>query len=149
MRIIEKPKVRGIKAQILGEGDFSVSLKPDIGLPASFNSIPGKYVDLTDVGTITVPFRIDVEAREWGIKGIMVSIDSSEIALEVVVNKSTPQGDSQEYTQRIAFDPSRIELQQHPGGAVTITGLILHLDENFGVDYEHSYFEVTTLMGEQ
>jgi hypothetical protein len=146
MRVIQKPKTT--TAQSLGEGLYSVAIEPTVFDGADTKSrreSPDTWINVEEVGTVRIDFRIDVEARNWGIKGISVSIPPAQISLTIGVLKNNGANDIIS-EQTIQFDPSQIELQMRPGNVVTISDLELALNKDFSVDYSKSYFEGTTLL---
>lgn len=150
MKITEKPRAsKQAQVSLPSESKYSVSLKPDIRLPATWNATAERFVDVEEVGDVRIPFRIDVEAREWGIKGIVVNVEPVQTAVEIVVLDAKRSGGEERYVKTIAFDPSQIRMWMEGGPTVTITSLELALNEDFSIDYEKSAFSGTTLMGSE
>lgn len=146
MKITENPRIyKQAQSSLPAESKYSVSLKPDIRLPAAWNSTAERFVDVEEVGDVRIPFRIDVEAREWGIKGIVVNVEPVQVAVEIVVLDSKRSGE-EKYVKTITFDPSQIKMWMEGGSTITITGLELSLNEDFSVNYETSALVGTTLM---
>lgn len=141
MRIKEQTRIK-TTAQSMGEGQFNVALTPSVSIPSSLNSKPGKFVDVGDVGRVSIAFSVEVEARDWGIKGISISVPTAraDFSFMLIENESERQIDVQ-------FEPSQVPLRLKPGGQVTLTGLELVLNDNFTIDYKSSFFEGTSLIG--
>jgi len=150
MRVIEQQKIT--TAQSLGEGTYSVSIEPTVFDAADVESrreSPEQWINVEEAGTVVVNFRINVEARSWGIRGIDVSIPPAQTSLTIWIVKNSGNELDEVLTERIVhFDPSQIELHMRPGGTVTISDLELALNKDFSVDYSKSYFEGTTLIGD-
>jgi hypothetical protein len=149
MRVIAQKLV---KAQVASDSRYSVDLKPSINLPSELNTSRNRLVDVEEVQAVNVSFDLDIEARNWGIKSIVIVIQSTHAELDVSLldTQITPDGKDTENSivKKIQFDPSQIEIRQTSGSSVTITGLELVLKSDFTVDYEKSYFEAIALIGE-
>lgn len=151
MKIICKAAETIKTAQLAGKEDYEVSLKPDVQIPSSLSSEPGTYVDVTDAGRVDLHFKIGVEARSWGIKGISLGLLPVETSFNILVvsSKIGPDGREieNEFQKTLTFDPSKIELQSRPGSEITITGINIKLNDQLEIDPSGSYIEATTLMG--
>lgn len=147
MKIAENPRAqRQAQTSMPTESKYSVSLKPYINLPMSWNETTGRFVDIEEVGEVTIPFSIDIEAREWGIKGISLSVAPIQANVEIIVI-DVKNSKEEKYVKTISFDTGSIKLWLEGGPAVTIKELQLTLNEDFSVNYEKSGFEGTTLLG--
>jgi hypothetical protein len=105
-----------------------------------------KSIDVMEVGEVTIRFKINFDARSWGIKGARIEIVPNKLLIEVVILESTDTRDDQ-YVKTIQFDTSGIELFQKQGSEITITNLVLYINDNFSINYKKSMFEGTTMMG--
>jgi hypothetical protein len=141
MRIKQQIRIKPT-AQSLGEGQFHVELTPVISLSSSLNNKLGQFVDVGEVGRVSIVFSVDVEARDWGIKGISIFIPPAKVGLGFVLIEN-----DNEREVDIQFEPSKVPLQLTTGGQVTLTKLELVLNDDFTINYQKSLFEGTSLIG--
>ena len=88
---------------------------------------------------VSIPFKIDIESRSWGIKDIHVSTSA---VVEIPITLAQYRDEVSE--ERIAsVDLSKIKQDESSGnGKVYIESLQLHLNDDFSVDYVNSRLEV-------
>jgi hypothetical protein len=143
MRITEKAKPRQIVSQTT-DGNYSVILKPSVYMPSSLQQ-GDSFLEVIDSGKVEIPFQIDLDVRQWGVKGITVSLVPVELSFDVVIaDSSLPQ--ESEYTRTINFDPSKIPMRLSSGSSVTIYAISLKLNRQFLVDYDNSSIDGYTLI---
>ena len=145
MKITSKLPIAMAQAPQTPQGDtYAIALKPVIYLPSL--KPDADWTDISHDQKISIAFRINLEKRDWGIKGISMSLIPANLSLELYVVELKGERET-EFSRIVQFDPSKIELRQEPGNEVTITGLTIQLHDDFTVDYAQSYFDGTTLMG--
>jgi len=94
-----------------------------------------------DVQTISIQFKIEIEARSWGIKDFSVRMHDTSVSVPW-----HSDDDTESINGVAVVDLSKVRWDQQKGsGLVTITDLNVYLDANGEVDYKHSYLEVAVL----
>jgi hypothetical protein len=145
MKIVAK---KTIQAQSTVNSKYYVELRPSVQFPKEWNGSSGRFVDTENEQKIVIGFDIDIDARHWGIKEILVIVGSSDVSFSFDVRDTQVSPEKDEvYSKTIQFDPSKIPVQMSAGSSITITDLTLTLNSDFTVDYGKSYFEATTLVG--
>ena len=93
-----------------------------------------------EAGRVAIKFRIDIEAREWGIKNISAYVYGMVIVpLFISYLDETKPVESKEIT----VDLSKVKVTESDGrGIVTLGDLDLYLDTNFNVNYEQTTLEI-------
>ena len=123
----------------LGANEYLAPVKPDIFGP----SIEGKnFTYKSEV--IRIPLVIRVDMREWGINGINMYA-SGTVAVPIKVNEWGDDKDI-ETEKVIQVDLNELHVDKnHKGeGVYGVEGLVLHLREDFSVDYRDSFIAYTT-----
>ena len=124
-----------IAKQLVAQSEhYVVSLKPQIDLPASKD-----FMDVTHVSNVAIPFNIEIEARQWGIKSFALDIVAKPILIDVWVKTA-----QQEDLHSVQVDLTQLELRLNQGNRITISNLYLSLTQDFTVDYNRSYVEGET-----
>lgn len=109
------------------------------------NIYPGYFEDeqlelRLENDTVPVQFYIELEAREWGIKDITVSIPEQQIRLGYEL---LDENDAVVKTGEIVFDPSKLTLMKSfAGSRITLEEINLHLNKDMGLSYEQSTIDV-------
>ena len=100
------------------------------------------YKDEVDVdaSSIRVPFTVEIEAREWGIKDISIYATST-IVIPLTITEWTEDANTIEREMEISVDLGKLpdEKNTYGHGVYTVTDIDLELDEFFQVVYENSY----------
>jgi hypothetical protein len=100
------------------------------------------YKDEVDVEAsgIRVPFTVEIEAREWGIKYINIYATET-IVVPLTITGWTEDANTIEREMEISVDLGKLpeENTTYGHGVYTVTDIDLELDEAFQVVYENSY----------
>jgi hypothetical protein len=119
-----------------GEDNFQASCEVQV--------IGPNGTDIEAVGdkaypSVPVRFSVDFDKREWGIKGIGVSIPSQVVTLSVNITK-----DGGTTEQEIQFDPSELkqDVSEFGRSGVTLGDVVIYLDSSMKVIQEQSSIEV-------
>lgn len=114
---------------------------------------PNEYTTIVDVSVwgienldieveasrVSIKFRLDIEAREWGIKNISAYVYGSVVVPLFISYPDTRPVESKEIT----VDLSRVKVTEVDGkGVITLGDLELYLDTNFNVNYEKTTLEI-------
>lgn len=89
---------------------------------------------IEDVNVI-VPFNVELEFREWGIKSIIVSL-SEKMEIEYIDNDEE---------KSVAVDLSKLMVDEVAGHHITIDDITLWLDKDGMVDYKLSDVDVSLI----
>jgi hypothetical protein len=89
---------------------------------------------------LSIPFRIELDIRSWGIKGVDIFVDGT-ISVSIFLNDPDTMMLVEE--KDIVVDLAKIQKEELDGrGMVTLKGLDLYLDQNLNVDYKSSSLEI-------
>jgi hypothetical protein len=92
--------------------------------------------------TTPIHFRIDIEARSWGIKGFTVTIIDTAVQIPVIVTRWTNNQDVEE-DRTILVDLTKLR-QNHiqSRGVVSLGEMEIVLEKDFSVNYIMSSIEI-------
>lgn len=110
-----------------------------------YDSVPDREVESGNK-QIPVNFRIDIEARSWGIKDISVFITSTVLTIPIVVTTFDANSNDRQEDRTIQVDLSKMRKHEDTGsGVVTVSEINIVLDQNFNIDYTKSYIGIDLL----
>lgn len=90
-----------------------------------------------------VKFLIEVEARSWGIKSLVVTISKIEPIHAIVTEFNVDKETEKDLT--IEIDATKLKLENVPSrGTITTGNIELYLNPDFSVDYNQSRIEIFT-----
>jgi len=119
------------------------TLDPNEYLATVNVSVDVPYSDKYDVEhdkKATIPYRIEIDGRSWGIKAFDVFVNAT-ITINVTLMDLETMRPLEE--KPISIDLSQIKQQENLGhGLVTLGDLEIYLDQNFNVDYKQSTLEI-------
>jgi hypothetical protein len=88
-----------------------------------------------DRKTIPIKFRIDIEARSWGIKEMSISLVDTLVDVPWHSSYDEPQ----EMIGKAVVDLTKVKRSvEHGGGMIGISSLDIWLDANNNVDYKRT-----------
>lgn len=92
--------------------------------------------------TVPIHFRIEFEARSWGIKGITLSLIDATVGIPVIVTHWGTDEDIEE-TKTIVVDLTKLRQNRiQTTDMITIGSMEIYLGDNFSVDYKNSSLEI-------
>lgn len=112
-------------------------------VPISVSGGIGDYGDISPASrTIPIHFRIDIEARSWGIKGFTVTIIDTAVQIPIIVTRWVNDRDAEE-EKNILVDLTKLR-QNHiqSKGVVSLGEMDIVLEKDFSVNYKISSIEI-------
>ena len=122
--------------KVAGEWDFATEV--DVNIIGLDKARPGMIEDAIS-WKASIKFRIDIEAREWGIKGL--NVHPYDI-VTIPVTISGEKDESQTETLNVSFDPALLSRDEMPSDSVTLGGIDLWLNPDLTPDYKRSTITV-------
>lgn len=113
--------------------DYSTPVTPSIFEP----KMGDRNFDIT-ADTVMIPFAVEIEARNWGIKGMEIYATAT-IVIELDINEWGDEEDTRS-EKSIVLDLSKlpVEKMNRGDGVYTVDSLDIVLNEQFEVNYEAS-----------
>jgi len=113
-----------------GADDYSTKVKVSMYGPSNY--------EVEGPDSVYVKFRIDVEAREWGIKNINLLVGGI-IEVPYLLTEYDADDNESESQRSIEVDLAQVPKENKTGsGVITLDSLELWLDDSFNVDYNRS-----------
>ena len=125
------------------QAEHSYVAPVEVNIYGGYTSIQD-YVAIEPLNkSINVPFRIDIGARQWGIKSMTVLV-YEQIDIPIQIMTVDEQGNDKEAIDKtVSVDLSKVATEdKHGSGMVTLGSLDLYLDANLNVDYGKSSLTV-------
>jgi len=99
---------------------------------------PGMIADEAN-WKVDVQFGIDVEYRDWGIKGISLTPHG---VVELAIPMSSEQDESVREDVMLRFEPGKLKVERAPSDAVTVGDIDLWVNPDLTPDYGRSTITV-------
>jgi len=99
---------------------------------------PDNY--LVEANKVAIKFGIDIEARDWGIKGITVFVYDQILEIPITITDTATETQQEKVIQVVAKNIKRYSYGET--GIITLDKMDLWVDANFNVDYRKSMLDV-------
>lgn len=96
-----------------------------------------------EANKIPIKFGIDIDAREWGIKGIVVYLQDEIIEIPLLITDNATDAQQEKVLQVVIKNINQHDYNEM--GAITLDKLNLWVDANFNVDYKKSSLDIKML----
>lgn len=101
-----------------------------------YSAKPGVSIDDVEV---YIPFHVEMECRDWGIKDILVYFS------DILTIPYIEESDEGEVDKQTIVDLSKLKSTQVAGQSITVWGMSLWLDQNGLVDYTKSEIQINMI----
>lgn len=111
-------------------------------VPVSISGVSGN-MDIEPINkVVSIRFKIEFEARSWGIKGIVVTLLDDSVQVPVTITYWETGGDREEESV-LSVDLKQLrQTNIQTSGSITLSGMELVLDKSRNIDYNRSSIEV-------
>jgi len=126
--LITENQLNMIKKQLNEGSSDRYSREVEVNIYVGNSTYKGKEINDVSRYDMTISYGIDIEAREWGIKDIMLYGIKGDDTLEIEVEYYVDENNTDTETVTIPIDWDTLETESNTGEGVVTIGDTLDID---------------------
>lgn len=131
--------VKKISEAVTGQGDWDFVAECPLSLQIGWAG--ERYLEAEGDKKVKVPFSLDLDARPWGIKDILLAL-SGTVEVSYLIRDLTGEEEKLVKEGTVVVDLAKVPKEKvASNGQVTLGDLTLALNEDGSVNYENSLIE--------